>query len=449
MRTKEKVAIKVEAQDSKYPQLLDEFKVYSASSHGKGVPKVFWCGKAGKCNVMAMQLLGDSLEMLYNKCGRKFSLKTVLMLAVQLIDRIEHHHKNHYLHRDIKPDNFLMGCPPQHNVCFLIDMGLCKQFRDANTLLHIPYKEHKKLIGTPRYASISTHQGIEQCRRDDLESIGYMLMYFNLGKLPWQGLKAKTKQEKYAKISSKKISTDIEQLCKDFPDAFAKFLHYTRQLKFTGVPDYNYLRGLFINLYKKMGFKNDGEYDWHKLPEFERIRGPPCELIPEINPPPPHDMEKRSTISEEKSMLLMQAYSTIESERDSLKRKYEEKERHIAWYKNEILKLKRHIAMYSTIPYPVPGGAPHTTPATLTHPPVHPTTTTLQHQQPQAQAPAPPIPPSTPPRLEPHQPLTALPRGLSAVVSPMAGPYQPASNLFQSDNVDSGQPSKRRRGQSS
>lgn len=110
-----------------------------------------------------------------------FSLKTVIMLAIQLLHRIEHHHKNHYLHRDIKPDNFLMGLNAKSHTMHIIDMGLCKRYRDPITGEHIPYRENKKLIGTPRYASVNTHLGIEQCRRDDLESIGYMLMYFNLG----------------------------------------------------------------------------------------------------------------------------------------------------------------------------------------------------------------------------------------------------------------------------
>ena len=187
-----------ESKDTKYPQLLEEFKVYRSLKPAAGLPAVYWCGPAGLYNVMVMELLGDSLETLYNKCSRKFSLKTVTMLAIQLLHRIEHHHTHHYLHRDIKPDNFLMGLKSNAHTLYLIDMGLCKQYRDPDTLNHIPYRENKKLIGTPRYASINTHLGVEQCRRDDLESIGYMLMYFLNGKLPWQGLKARTKQEKYA-----------------------------------------------------------------------------------------------------------------------------------------------------------------------------------------------------------------------------------------------------------
>ena len=199
-----------------------------------------------------------SRPIVVGQCARKFSLKTVTMLAIQLLHRIEHHHTHHYLHRDIKPDNFLMGLKSNAHTLYLIDMGLCKQYRDADTLTHIPYRENKKLIGTPRYASINTHLGVEQCRRDDLESIGYMLMYFLNGKLPWQGLKARTKQEKYTanaapqqrqlstsqadlrsllccchlplfrydKISNKKMNISIEQLCKSVPAQFCVYLTY-------------------------------------------------------------------------------------------------------------------------------------------------------------------------------------------------------------------------------
>ncbi len=187
LMTQKQVAVKVEKHNCRYPQLLYEYRVYKSMRGTPGIPTVHWCGVSGNCNLMVLDLLAESLETLYNVCGRRFSLKTVLMLAMQLLDRIEYHHENHYLHRDIKPDNFLMGLPPNPHHVYLIDMGLCKRYRDPITLQHIPYRDNKKLTGTPRYASINTHQGIEQCRRDDLESMGYMLMYFCRGRLPWQG----------------------------------------------------------------------------------------------------------------------------------------------------------------------------------------------------------------------------------------------------------------------
>lgn len=260
-----KVAIKIESKDSKFPQLLDEYKVYRIVKDGVGVPQVLWCGSTSTCHVMVMELLGESLETLYNLCGRRFSLKTVTMLAIQLLHRIEHHHNNHFLHRDIKPDNFLMGLGENGHILYMIDMGLCKQYRDPVTLQHIPFREHKKLIGTPRYASINTHLGVEQCRRDDLESIGFMLVYFIQGRLPWQGLKARTKQEKYDKISSSKMNTTVEALCAGCHPAFATYLTYCRQLKFGQRPDYKYLRSIFYDLFRQQQFEDDCVYDWMLL----------------------------------------------------------------------------------------------------------------------------------------------------------------------------------------
>ena len=141
-------------------------------------------------------------------------MKTVLMLADQMISRIEFVHNKNFIHRDIKPDNFLMGIGRHCNKVFLIDFGLAKKYRDNRTRQHIMYREDKNLTGTARYASINAHLGIEQSRRDDMESLGYVSMYFNRGSLPWQGLKAATKKQKYEKISEKKMSTPVEVLCK-------------------------------------------------------------------------------------------------------------------------------------------------------------------------------------------------------------------------------------------
>jgi serine/threonine protein kinase len=215
--TKEEVAIKLECVKTKHPQLHIEAKFYKMMQSGVGIPSIKWCGTEGDYNVLVMELLGPSLEDLFNFCSRKFSLKTVLLLADQLINRVEYIHSKNFIHRDIKPDNFLMGLGKKGNLVYIIDFGLAKKYRDARTHQHIPYRENKNLTGTARYASINTHLGIEQSRRDDLESLGYMQMYFNLGSLPWQGLKAATKKQKYEKISEKKLSTPVEVLCRGYP----------------------------------------------------------------------------------------------------------------------------------------------------------------------------------------------------------------------------------------
>eukprot|EP01084_Bolivina_argentea_P018238 33967_1 len=262
----EEVAIKLESVKTRHPQLAYEYKVYRILAGGVGIPNVRWFGREGDFNVMVMDILGPSLEDLFNFCSRKFTLKTVLMLADQLLARIEYVHTKNFIHRDLKPDNFLIGLGRRKlNLIYMIDFGLAKRYRDPRTHRHIPYVEGKSLTGTARYASINTHLGIEQSRRDDLESLGYVLMYFNRGQLPWQGLKANTKKEKYNRIAEKKMSTPVEILCKHFPAEFATYLNYCRALRFDDKPDYAYLRRLFRDLFFRQGYAADYRFDWTVL----------------------------------------------------------------------------------------------------------------------------------------------------------------------------------------
>lgn len=262
MATNEEVAIKLENGKTKHQQLLYEAKNYTLLSGGVGIPSVCWYGVEGDYNVMVMDLLGPSLEDLFNFCHRRFSLKTVLMLADQLLRRLEFIHSKNLIHRDVKPDNFVIGLGKKSHCVYVIDFGLSKQYRDPKTHAHIVYREHKSLTGTARYASIYTHLGVEQSRRDDLESLGYVIMYFLRGSLPWQGLKANNKKQKYDRISEKKLSTPVEVLCKGYPPEFATYLNYTRSLRFADKPDYAYLRKLFRDLAIREGYQFDCLYDW-------------------------------------------------------------------------------------------------------------------------------------------------------------------------------------------
>ncbi|KAG4176465.1 hypothetical protein ERO13_A11G247200v2 [Gossypium hirsutum] len=265
VQTGEEVAIKMEPVKTKHPQLHYESKLYILLQGGTGIPYLKWFGVEGDHNIMVIELLGPSLEDLFNYCNRKLSLKTVLMLADQLINRVEYMHSRGFLHRDIKPDNFLMGLGRKANQVYIIDYGLAKKYRDLQTHKHIPYRENKNLTGTARYASVNTHLGVEQSRRDDLESLGYVLMYFLRGSLPWQGLKAGTKKQKYDKISEKKMLTPVEVLCKSYPSEFISYFHYCRSLRFEDKPDYSYLKKLFRDLFIREGYQFDYVYDWTVL----------------------------------------------------------------------------------------------------------------------------------------------------------------------------------------
>ncbi|KAL5697333.1 non-specific serine/threonine protein kinase [Ranunculus cassubicifolius] len=265
IQTSDEVAIKLEPVKTKHPQLHYESKLYMLLQGGTGIPHLKWFGVQGDYNVMVIDLLGPSLEDLFNYCNRKFTLKTVLMLADQLLNRVEYMHSRGFLHRDIKPDNFLMGLGRKANQVYIIDYGLAKKYRDLQTHKHIPYRENKNLTGTARYASVNTHLGVEQSRRDDLESLGYVIMYFLRGSLPWQGLKAGTKKQKYDRISEKKMLTPVEVLCKSYPSEFISYFHYCRSLRFDDKPDYSYLKRLFRDLFIREGYQFDYVFDWTVL----------------------------------------------------------------------------------------------------------------------------------------------------------------------------------------
>jgi serine/threonine protein kinase len=213
-----------------------------------------------------MELLGKSVEDLFIAAQRQLSLKTVLMLADQMITRVEYIHSKGMLHRDIKPENFAIGIGRKANAVYAIDFGLSKRYCDPKTLQHIPFRDGKSLTGTARYASVNTHLGIEQSRRDDIEALAYIFIYLLRGSLPWQGLQAPNRKQKYEAIAECKISTSVEVLCQGIPQEFAIYLAEARRLDFPDKPNYSFYRQLFKELFVRKGFTFDYQYDWTVKP---------------------------------------------------------------------------------------------------------------------------------------------------------------------------------------
>lgn len=268
------VAIKVAIGTSAISALKVEALVYSTltkASKGKisPIPQYYFYGPAMNCSMLVLELLSFSLDTLFKACHSSFSLKTTLQLADQMIERLEFMHSVGYIHRDLKPDNFMMGHGKRESHLYIIDFGLTKSYLAGNE--HAIPQKKTGVVGTVRYSSVSATSNITLSRRDDLESLGYILVYFLKGALPWQSM-GDSATNKWEKVGSKKMEVCASELCSDLPCEFAAYVNYTRSLHFDECPDYTYLRDLFRSLYLRSGFEYDGCYDWSSM-SFKEIVG--------------------------------------------------------------------------------------------------------------------------------------------------------------------------------
>ncbi|KAH9008034.1 kinase-like protein [Lactarius deliciosus] len=251
------VVIKLEPLKARQHFLEHEYHVYQKLSWGIGIPRVRWFGTEGGFDVMALDLLGQSLEDLFVSCHFKFTVHTVLLLADQLVCRLKYIHSRNFIHRDLKPSNIVIGLGTQANIVYLIDFGLSKEYRDPYTNKHIPPDTNLGLTGTATFASINSHLGLELGRRDDMESLAYILIYFLRGHLAWQGLPPGSQD-----IVKCKQRTTPRNLCHGLPVEFCTFLEYCCSLSFEKKPDYGYISGLFDDLSLREGFQHDSAFDW-------------------------------------------------------------------------------------------------------------------------------------------------------------------------------------------
>ena len=287
----EMVALKLEPLYAKYPQLQYESSVYQDLQGGCNIAHFVWFGSEAMQKIMAIQNLGRSLDTLFNFSMNQFSMKTILMIADQMISAIEFMHKKGYIHRDIKPENFLMGADKNNkNVLYIIDFGLSTQYIISNSKLeknkqqanapsnnnindaynsnmdyfyHIKPTKNNKFIGNAKFQSINGHKGLTLSRRDDMEAIAYLLIYFLKGSLPWDEVTARRdKKLLFEQITQIKIKTSTEKLCQGLPKEFSQYLNSVKSLKFDEEPHYAEYRKMFRELFIKMGYIYDYDYDW-------------------------------------------------------------------------------------------------------------------------------------------------------------------------------------------
>ena len=262
LTNKKLYAIKLE--DMKQNQyILEEESIILSYLNMPRVPRIKSFGYKGSFIILVMELLGKSLDKIFNELpSKKMTLRCVCNIALQLLSILEIMHNNNVIHRDIKPGNISIGIKEKSKYIYLLDFGLSKKYIDDKTNKHYKFEQNNQLIGNARYSSINALEGGTQSRRDDLESLGYLLLFFLLGRLPWQGYISNSKEDKYYKITEIKKKITAKELCENLPIQFEKYIIYTRNLKYEESPNYNYLKNLFHTLLEKNNWPFDYYYDW-------------------------------------------------------------------------------------------------------------------------------------------------------------------------------------------
>ena len=265
--SKEKVAFKLRLKKfNDFHRLKNEYIIYKELEGIKRIPKVYTVSEQGNYNILITELLGQSLKTLMKYVGEKFSLATTLKIGVQVLDIIKEIHKKGIVLRYLKPGNMVIGEDKNKDLLYLIDFEISKKYLINEE--HIPYRNNIDVRGNRDYISINTHNGIEISRRDDIESLGYNLIYFMNGKLPWSN------GSDSDSILEKKINTSLDELCIGLPKEFKDFIKYSRDLEFEQEPDYNYLNKLLLNVGNKNGINIDKvKYDWEiKNEKLKKIK---------------------------------------------------------------------------------------------------------------------------------------------------------------------------------
>jgi len=277
IETNESVAIKLESRNIKEEnQLLPNeiFYLYKLR-HSPGIVRIITTGRTKKYNILIEPLLGSTLYSLYLDHNKNFTLKDICLISIQCITRLESVHNKGIIHCDIKPENFSIGLKDKR-IIYLIDFGLSKKYRSDRTKRHIQFNITKTMCGTARYASMNALSGLQLSRRDDLESLSYMILYFLLKKLPWQGITAKNLEKRYKKIYDKKAELEKWDKFKELPTQIQNFVKYCRSLGFSQDPDYKLMKSYFYDLMNINNFFDDKNFSWildksiigSKMPEF-------------------------------------------------------------------------------------------------------------------------------------------------------------------------------------